>query len=247
MVKLFLLRFEAGDVYPAYSSLRTDPLGTGALFESLYRLTPDLVTRNFKSLGQAELGNEKTMLLIGLSDKSVYRGRKKYEKLLENLARSGGRMVLTFTPSHSQPTDREENDTEEKTSEEEGTAEDEDPIEEFVEPEEKDDETCEYDSSEFGYGLQTLGFEFNQPVDEAVDDYALRFTDGPGILPPSIAWRARLSFKLIDNSWETIYKWQDEPVVVRRPWGKGTVVMVADSYLLSNEALRNHRFAGLLA
>src|SRR2546427_9645317 len=33
--RLFQLRFEAGDVYPPYSSLRADPLGTKALFESL--------------------------------------------------------------------------------------------------------------------------------------------------------------------------------------------------------------------
>jgi hypothetical protein len=35
-------------------------------------------------------------------------------------------------------------------------------------------------------------------------------------------------------------------VVVQRPWGKGRLVMVADSYLLSNEALRNNRYTGLL-
>ena len=35
LIQLFLLRFKAGDVYPAYSSLRSDPLGTQVLFESL--------------------------------------------------------------------------------------------------------------------------------------------------------------------------------------------------------------------
>ena len=31
LVRLFELRFEVGDVYPAYSSLRSDPLGAMAL------------------------------------------------------------------------------------------------------------------------------------------------------------------------------------------------------------------------
>ena len=35
VIYLFLLRFEAGDVYPPYSSLRADPLGTMAWYESL--------------------------------------------------------------------------------------------------------------------------------------------------------------------------------------------------------------------
>ena len=32
---LMVLRFESGDVYPVYSSLRSDPLGTRAFYDSL--------------------------------------------------------------------------------------------------------------------------------------------------------------------------------------------------------------------
>ena len=32
---LLVLRFETGDVYPAYSTLRTDPLGTKVLYDAL--------------------------------------------------------------------------------------------------------------------------------------------------------------------------------------------------------------------
>ena len=34
---------------------------------------------------------------------------------------------------------------------------------------------------------------------------------------------------------------------MQRPWGSGTVVMLADSYLFSNEAMRSHRCADLMA
>lgn len=246
MVQLFLLRFEAGNVYPAYSSLRTDPLGTRALFESLQRASKHRVDRNFRFLDQAELGVGKTLLIIGTGDRSFNWGRKKYEKLLENLAQSGGRLVLTFTPSSRHPTDPLEEDAEKASSETEADAEDEEPIEGFVEPEETDDETSCFDESDSWNGMHTLGFRFGKPAEEPLDDYAVRFVKGPDLLPLTIPWRAPLSFTLRDNSWETLYTWQDEPVVVRRPWGKGVVVMVADSYLLSNEALRNHRFPGLL-
>ena len=36
--RLFEFRFEAGDVYPPYSSLRSDPLGAMALYESLEKI-----------------------------------------------------------------------------------------------------------------------------------------------------------------------------------------------------------------
>jgi hypothetical protein len=35
---LFVLRFQTGDVYPAYSSLRSDPLGARVFYESLENL-----------------------------------------------------------------------------------------------------------------------------------------------------------------------------------------------------------------
>lgn len=246
MIQLFLLRFEAGDVYPAYSSLRTDPLGTRALFESLQRASTHRVDRNFRSLDQAEMDADKTLLIIGTGDRSFNWGRKKYKKLLENLAQSGGRLVLTFTPSSKHRTAPLEDEAEQASAETEADAEDEEPIEEFVETEKTDDEKSCFDESDSWNGMHTLGFRFGKPAAESLDDYAVRFAKGPDLLPFTIPWRAPLSFKLQDNSWETLYKWQDEPVVVRRPWGKGVVVMVADSYLLSNEALRNHRFPGLL-
>jgi hypothetical protein len=47
---LALLRFDAGDVYPPYSSLRADPLGTKALYESLEELRTVSVRRNYRPL-----------------------------------------------------------------------------------------------------------------------------------------------------------------------------------------------------
>lgn len=246
MIQLFLLRFEAGDVYPAYSSLRTDPLGARALFEGLQRASAQRVDRNFRSLDQAELDVDTTLLIIGTGDRSFNRGRKQYEKLLENLAQSGGRLVLTFTPSSGPRTGPLEEDAEQASAEKEDDAEDEEPIEEFVETEKPGDETSCFGESGVWNGMHALGFRFGKPAAEPLDDDAVRFAQGPDLLPLTIPWRSPLSFKLRDNSWETLYTWQDEPVVVRRPWGKGEVVMVADSYLLSNEALRNHRFPGLL-
>jgi hypothetical protein len=59
VLKLFLLRFEAGDVYPAYSSLRSDPLGSRAFYSSLENINDTAVGRNYRSLQTLEF-NENT-------------------------------------------------------------------------------------------------------------------------------------------------------------------------------------------
>src|SRR5438876_11942212 len=50
VVKLFLLRFEGGDIYPPYSSLRAGPDGMKALYESLAAIPGATVARNLKPL-----------------------------------------------------------------------------------------------------------------------------------------------------------------------------------------------------
>lgn len=255
MVQLFLLRFEAGNVYPAYSSLRSDPLGTQAFYEGLRRISADSVNRNFRPLQQVKMTPDTTLMIIGADALPFYRGLKKSDNLLENLAQSGGRLVLTFTAAGSF-----RGATGKKARSKEGAHEKIGKEAEAREPEAEEDKAeaktkeeeecaCDKDGEMFETVFNTLGFQFNQfntSTGEAWDDHADRFYNGPEILPPSIQWRAPLSFRLRDNSWETLYTWQGEPVVVQRPWGKGTVVMAADSYLLSNEALRNHRTTGLL-
>ncbi len=243
MVQLFLLRFEAGDVYPAYSSLRSDPLGTQALFQSLQRVSGDAVRRNFKPLQQAELAGDTTLMLLGNSENRFFRGYAQYDKLLENLAQSGGRLVLTFTPRKNTPRNDASSDVADPAPSKKS-----DTNEDLTENEDADSETADDEGpwETSGDQLRSLGFSFNQATGEEWDDVAGRFHGAPDFLPASIPWRAPLSFKLTDNSWETLYTWQGEPVVVQRPWGDGIVVMLSDSYLVSNEALRNHRVPGLL-
>src|SRR6185369_9071489 len=62
LFQLFKLRFEAGDVYPPYSSLRSDPLGTMALFESLSRMPSLSVLRDFSSSNRLPPGRRSAYL-----------------------------------------------------------------------------------------------------------------------------------------------------------------------------------------
>ncbi len=50
LAQLFVLRYEVGDVYPPYSTLRADPLGTKALVDALGVLPHVEVRRNLNRL-----------------------------------------------------------------------------------------------------------------------------------------------------------------------------------------------------
>lgn len=248
LTQLFLLRFEAGNIYPTYSSLRSDPLGTRALFESLNRMSADSAGRNYRPWHQIEPDQKTTLIMAGLGHTGLYFKRKNMEKLLERLAQSGGRLVMTFSASSIGRKEENSDTSQPNESQQKETAADPDPIEEFVEEEAvEDDATAEWDGMGAPYGMKALGIRINSISKAPEKDVAVRFAGKTEILPLKIPWRSPLYFEPRHNSWETLYTWQNAPVVVQRPWGKGWVVMAADSYLLSNEALRNHRATGFLA
>src|SRR5438067_9857023 len=97
MIALFEIRFERGDIYPAYSTLRTDPLGAKAFFESLSRLAQFDVTRNEKPLDEFAAANT-TLFCLGTTGLSA--AEKEIENV-EQFVKAGGRLVITFYPQSS--------------------------------------------------------------------------------------------------------------------------------------------------
>ncbi|MFN7996035.1 MAG: DUF4350 domain-containing protein [Bryobacteraceae bacterium] len=90
---LFVRSFEAGDVYPDYSTLRTDPAGARLLFDSLARLPGLTVTRGYQPIDRLP-DRESTIVLLGLSPRELA-GRPADEyRELEALASRGNRIVL---------------------------------------------------------------------------------------------------------------------------------------------------------
>ena len=69
----------------------------------------------------------------------------------------------------------------------------------------------------------------------------------PAELPPQIKIHSALYFDDLSKDWRVLYEWDGHPVLVERNYGRGTVVLSADSYFFSNEALRKNRFPEVLA
>src|SRR5689334_25449455 len=96
VVELFELRFQAGDVYQPYSSLRSDPLGTMALYESIDKLPNVEVRRDF-SMGDhlPEEANTTYLHLAGSMYEWDWLPEPTFREI-ENFVRRGGRLVVTL-------------------------------------------------------------------------------------------------------------------------------------------------------
>src|SRR5262249_55724778 len=98
------LRFETGDVYPPYSSFRADPLGTKALLQSLGNLRGITVQRYFKALDNLREGRGRTLFVLGAQALDMEYSTEEEYKTLEQFMFDGGRIVISFAPSNTQPT-----------------------------------------------------------------------------------------------------------------------------------------------
>src|SRR4029434_4742845 len=100
LIRLLNLRFERGDSYPPYSSLRADPLGSKALFESLDALIP--ARRNLQPLSKLVEGRDTTLLWLG-ADSSEARFQPEEYKRFDAFVRTGGRLIFSFRPVPRKP------------------------------------------------------------------------------------------------------------------------------------------------
>jgi len=62
-----------------------------------------------------------------------------------------------------------------------------------------------------------------------------------------MAWHSALVFNKLDPAWRVIYAREEHPVLVERNFGNGSIVVSADSYWMSNQALRQDCHPDLLA
>ena len=173
---------ETGAVYPEYSSLRTDPMGAMALYESLGKVMR--VGRFYKSRTRSDPGPGTTIFVLGVEP--VAWAKLKIETLeeYEHLTRNGARLVIAFLPVSKPWVDKDKRPVEQRW-----------------------DIHFSYKDLEVGHG-------------DVPRESALELRGGP-------------KWKTFDGAWE-------------RPLGAGSVVLLADSYPLSNEGLREEHEAALI-
>ncbi len=271
--KLFMLTFERGDVYPAYSSLRSDPLGVRVLYESLNDLPRMQVDRNYRSMSSTPMTPRTTLFYMGSSSSPPPFFNDDFNKFLDRFSTLGGRFVLVFAPgglsrgapdaravdsdkspgetspereNEQRPPDRQNESGDDRTPTRRSH---DDPMETESDGRAgKEPEQCAETECEFMFSPPRLEVDIDYSKPDDSNEIAVRWEPpGDGSLPREIPWRSNIYFKSLGNPWKTIYARGGRPVIIERRWGLGSIVLSADAYLFSNEAMRRNRHPELLA
>ncbi len=243
---LFLKRFQEGDLFPAYSSLRSDPLGCKVLAQSFAKIGKE-VDRNYKPLSKLDFPHNSTLVIAGAK---TLPDRELSEELLEYIGR-GNRLVISLTPvAPNQHHEHNESckKTEEKTTDNEPGAETsaeegESDIPENGVDEEKAEEVKPHRFSErLGFATETTRLK----KDETGQNLSTTAQD-PNNPDISVPWHSARFFSELDPAWQIILQRDGNPVLIGRSWEAGAIFLASDSYFLSNEAMWKDRQSPLLA
>lgn len=263
LLHLFALRFAQGDVYPPYSSLRADPLGTKALFDALGRMQSLETTRNFRPLQQLKPAEPVTLFYLGVSSDAMW-GRAELRHF-ETLVGSGSRAVFAFAPKDpvtprktepakkkTEPAKAEEKKAEEpaKEAEKKETEKEKSPVEPEVASLLAFDQVAERWGVRIALVTRVVskGGNSAKPQDPPHNEHvAATLADSESALEGDLPYRSAIYFTDLQPAWRVLYRVADQPVLIERPWGDGTLVLTGDSFFLSNEALRDEPRPKLLA
>lgn len=257
IVRLMQLRLGVGDAYPPYSTLRTDPLGARAFCESLEEMRWLHVQRFYQDTGKLGDGRNTTLFILGLRVEGLKYSDEAEASELEHFMREGGRIIITLAPEMEEPEspfsrhqrelreEKRERDAKEKPQKRDKDAPARPRKKQFTDDEEtpfiKRVSLLEKWAIEYGYARLA-----KDPQNKILPLDAVR-TAQASLLPESLPWHSAIHFKKPGIEWEAIYQAEDRTVAMSRRFGRGSLTILSDSYLFSNEALRNERQAGLLA
>lgn len=225
LARFALLRFQSGDQFPAYSTLRADPVGTKALYESLRRLEGERVVRNLEPFNLLKHGPGKTILFLGVDS---FTSTPDEDEALRDMARDGGRVIVALDARQSRGTSG--------------------PGKFMPTAPPKKGPAATNVVMKTRASVDLLGLDVMR-LDTNVDTNrleAVRVNDIEERLPETMPWFGRFCLIASTNEWETIYSVKDKPVVVAQKVGLGTIIVMADSFPFSNEALHVGRATDFL-
>lgn len=195
LLRIATLPLESGEAYPAYSTLRADPRGSMALYESLAALKELRVERNFQPLNKLK-GTQGAIFLLGETSSNTASWSEQELKFYESLAAGGARLVIAFLPEppHASVSKR----------------------------------LGKIGPIATRWHLSVESYEGTAEQRESVGSM------------PRETWAY---FQTSENSgWEVLDENdQHNPTLIMHRFGKGEIVLLTESYPLSNEGLRAKR------
>jgi hypothetical protein len=185
-IELFEARVQSGDVYPVFSSLRSDAGGTKAYYDSIGKLAAVTIARGFEPI-EADRRRGVTVFLLGIPPQALPTVGAKYQKLADD-----GNRVVVGLPICGASLDASQAGKQPPVSK-----------------------------------LWDLAWECKKRSSGQPEYYALT---------------------QVGREWRVI-AWEEDgtPIAAERPLGNGSLILLTDSYALTNEALLRDRDTELLA
>jgi hypothetical protein len=235
--RLFALRFERGDIYPEYSTLRTDPLGAKALADALDIMPGIEVRRNYRPLIRLKPERPITLVYLGLDYQSRWDNAELVE--FERIVDQGSRAVFAFkrefhrrakpapptpapgaTPMPAPATPIPTPAVKFPWQDQNGMT--------FIEV-----------ATRWGLKFETAENADRNPPPAVAEPASGEFVE-------TIPWHSALQFS-VSQPWKVLYAVNENPVIIERQFGKGSIVLCSDSFFLSNEGLSGDPPSRLLA
>lgn len=270
VASVYRLRVARGDVFPEYSTLRADPLGTRALHDAARRLPGRRVERWTRPLARLEAGAGDLIVLAG-----VRRDLASEDwDALDRATIAGASVVVALRAEKSEandgvsareiradpwleepapvaadkggkngekPAPAERKGAEAREDEEDGKDEASSRAGRRGEPPPR--HASEHERR-WGYRLAR-----RELVKRGGNPDAVRDAAAPAAWPAALAsWRSDLFFlPRPADGWLPLYRRGGDVVMMRRARGAGRVTLLADSFVLSNEAAHRDRPTVILA
>lgn len=257
---LYRLRVSRGDVFPEYSSLRADPLGVRALHDAVDLLPGRENERWLRPLERLQAGAGDTVVVAGLEHEWGQGIDEDGWLALDRAAVAGARVVIAWRAEAAAP---EDNQRMREMRTDPWPA----PVAESKEakPKKPVDKKADEPDAESAKPAKVKRVDFSGPTDyerrwgfrlgrrellqHTGDADALRGSQAPAAWPANLAnWKSDLFFLTRPgDGWRVLYRRGAEAVLIERPRGAGSVVLLADGFVLSNEAVQRDRATPVLA
>jgi hypothetical protein len=269
MAILFQDRMEAGDIYPEYSTLRSDPMGCRAFFSALERY-PDLTVKRAFARGDFQRqAPGAAYFFLGL-DAVDFRAQGESIQEMDSLARQGHRVILGFAPLAMEKGmgyvlkhagllsgDSSSQDLPDSLAKDSSITTALRKLFLDTTSEAKRDSLGRKNDIPPDSGTLAKGPLRGKPAPESkryLREWGFRLrldttfkgeersrAAAQGNTKDTLPWLSGLYFDSLQGPWIVHYRRGDHPVAIERALGSGSIALVSDSYFASNEAQLDSR------
>lgn len=207
----FQIRLQTGNSLPEYSTYRADPKGLKVLYDGLAATDRITTRRRVQASINLPSGENQVLVFAGVSPDSMPASKEDSE-LLDHWVATGGRLIIAFRPGKIALKSSNENTTGDKHTQKEPTF----PV------------AWEILIQRWGAHLIPIN---GPPPGKATSALFTRES----------RWFSQNAFDQLTSGWKSVATVGRQNVIIERIVGAGSIVLLSDTYPLSNEGLATDR------